>query len=258
MSVTERVKLVPFGGMIAPPATRPDPTPVDPRPVTPIPAEPVPARPAPEPIRVESAPLTPTPLETIPLPERPRDRLKGDYTKIPNGLIGGDLAALSTGAQVLYLHLVQLTLGHNRQTCQIGHKRITERTGLSKTAIRRAVAQLEAFGLVDEVGVDATCANVRERGTEYRVYLPRRTRLESTPVEPRRVEATPMKETPRKKDHETTPDKYQIREQAARLHHAYPDDTHSERVDRVVSAFAAQGREATSADVEAALEGLAL
>jgi hypothetical protein len=248
-------------------ATPADSTGVEPEPVTPIPVPPPPPRGddaarGVDPRGVDSTPLDPSPLGTIPLPERPRDAVRGDYTKLPNGLIGGDLKALTTGAQVLYLHLVQLTLGHNRQTCRIGHKRITERTGLSVTAIRRAVAQLEAFGLVEVLAVDSTSANVFERGSEYRVYLPRRTRLEaagvdSTPADSRRVAPSAMKET-LKEDHET-PTVYDVRSIAVRLlevHRTEPGFSRARLLELVRAALTGQGRAADEATIDEALRGM--
>lgn len=149
----------------------------------------------------------------------------------------------------------------------MSQKKVCARLGIDEKRLYRIIAKLEAKGFVRNLG-GRLSGDMRERGTLFDVQLPEVTRAPPTGAAPaaRPVPAASrapaagrppiMKES--SKEEGKPPDKFEIREVAARLHHRFPSDSHDERVERVLGAFVAQGREVERDEIEAAVAGLAL
>jgi hypothetical protein len=240
------------------------PVPPPPRIAPAVEITPVESRPA------SSTPVQSTPLKTKPVPAEPRGEIKSNYTKIPNAVLDGALAHLGPSAQLVYLHLLRLAIGHNRDWCKIGHARLQERTGLGESAATKALRDLERAGLVAVLRVDGANPDRKKRGTEFRLYLPADTPLESTPVkltpvDSTGVKSTDMKETPRK-SYETAaasaaPSIYEVRTIGARLferHRSDPGFDHERLAELVADALAAQGIAPNGELIEEAIKGMAI
>jgi DNA-binding Lrp family transcriptional regulator len=131
--------------------------------------------------------------------------------------------------------LWRLTVGFNREQCTIGMPKLGQRCGLSRNPLREALQRLETRGLIRRVNVFARAEKARP---------------ESAPAA-----SAPMIHDQKEDER---PEVYRLREIAARFHHAYPDESHDARVERVVSSLVGQGRPVTREAVEEALRGLAL
>lgn len=176
------------------------------------------------------------------------------YTPVPHVILDSLAEALPPSEFVVYLRLYRLSHGHKRETCRVGHGKLAKGCHLSRRTVQTVVDRLAALGLVERL----PDPNPRA-ASEYRVIVPGAAIAKSAIATPAIAPTAASKD--RKEKHETAPlapDRFEIRESAARLKHAYPYDTHEERIARVLSAFAAQGRAVTRVSVDEALAGLAL
>jgi hypothetical protein len=253
--MSEPVKFVRWGEAKRAPAQS---TPVEP---------PAPAQPAPEPRYAPAAaaptPADATPVDITPLPDAPRDEVR-EWMKLPNAVLdSGVLEPLSAVAQVVYLHMLRLSLGHNRPTCKIGREGLARRTGFSEKTAVKGVRELVAYRLVELLAVDNTSGKRRERGSEYLVSVPAAalapvdaTPAGSTGVRRTGVDATGMKENPKKEEEKEL--RFVVRERAARIKTAEPGISRGELVTAVLRGLAGEGKEATREDVLSSLAGLSL
>jgi DNA-binding Lrp family transcriptional regulator len=152
--------------------------------------------------------------------------------------------------------LWRLTVGFNREQCTIGMPKLGQRCGLSRNPLREALQRLETRGLIRRVNVTNDVGNP-DRGSVFEVNLARPVFARAEKARP---ESAPAASAPMIHDQkeDERPEVYRLREIAARFHHAYPDESHDARVERVVSSLVGQGRPVTREAVEEALRGLAL
>lgn len=130
-----------------------------------------------------SPPVTMTPAFTVtplvrsepdPLPKTPPVMVtpapvKAGYLWLPHEIMDNLLPTLTTSEQVVYLHLYRLSFGHHKDTCIIGLPRLSERTGLSLSQVRRVTRVLEKKGHVKRLP-DENIALVR--GAVFKVFAP--------------------------------------------------------------------------------------
>jgi hypothetical protein len=208
------------------------------------------------------------------VPPEPRDRIRANYTKVPNSIFDGELLVPLNGtARYIYIDLVRLTLGHNRETCKISREGLAKRTGFSENGCVKALRELAAAGLVAVESNDNTSPNRHDRGTTYRVYLPaeavspdaplqnagaRRGGAQSAGPQTAPPRSAGMKEIP-KETHES-PSVYEIRTIAARLFEAHRGDLsfdHDRLRELVRDALIGAGKQPDGGAIEEAIRGMA-
>ena len=110
------------------------------------------------------------------------------FVAIPQEILDrqGILTPLQT---VTYLQLLRLSWGWHTDRCTIGLDGLANRVGVGRTTIRKAVRSIETLGLVE---IEETT----ERGTSYKVNLPRDLPLWSTSPD-RGLEEVPKSAPPR-------------------------------------------------------------
>lgn len=97
---------------------------------------------------------------------------KPGYTPWPNRFWDAVTPTLEPLDAIVLGQLVRLTLGHKRETCQIGMKRLAERANAGVNTVRRAVHRLERRGLVVRVETVSSEGPNDERGVVWAVRLP--------------------------------------------------------------------------------------
>src|ERR1051325_6856357 len=87
------------------------------------------------PARKPSEPLRETPVapQTAPAPQI-GVRIASHYTRVPIAFLDELCGALDIYAQAVYLQLLRLSWGNERDTCKIGYPRLAERANISETA----------------------------------------------------------------------------------------------------------------------------
>lgn len=76
---------------------------------------------------------------------------------------------LSADEQAVYVQLYRLSWGWGKETCFISNPRLSERSNVPQTSMRRAVKKLVAKGLVEKTG-RTFGGGQTEQGIEYRVF----------------------------------------------------------------------------------------
>lgn len=273
------------------------PSPVDPTPVITSPAtstapevgvqEPRTSSPA-----EKSTPVKSTPVEmsavrdglhpTMALPARPRDAMRSHYGKLPNAILDTDvLHQVAPATQIVYLHLLRLSVGHNRDWCKISREGLARRTGYSDKTCAGALRELTAFRMVEKLEHDNESGDKHERGTTYRIFVPVEasecfTPVESSPVENASVKRAPVGSTPErnsvmkerilKETHEmpaadAPADMYEVRRIAARVrevHHGKLGYSAERFRADVRTALIGAGRDAEDDTIDEAIKGMAL
>lgn len=98
-------------------------------------------------------------LETVPE--------QAGYSPIPNRYFDHVCAHLSPDEQAVYVQLYRLSHGYGRDTCLVSNSRLSERSSVPVSTLKRAVARLVGRGLVEKV--TAVHGPQREQGVTYRV-----------------------------------------------------------------------------------------
>jgi hypothetical protein len=89
------------------------------------------------------------------------------YTKTPNRYYDYLCGQLSPDEQAVYSQLFRLSHGHGKDTCFISNGRLSERSNVPLSTLKRVVLKLAGKGLVAKVS--ATHGPGKEQGITYRV-----------------------------------------------------------------------------------------
>jgi hypothetical protein len=140
------------------------------------------------------------------------------FSKIPNRYFDHLCAHLSPDEQAVYSQLYRLSHGYGKDTCLVSNPRLSERSSVPVSTLKRVVVRLAGRGLIEKV--DAVHGPKREQGVTYRV--PAASRLTVSQPNASRPTAGPNKRTLKEKDSKSyrlTPEEIQTRtaEVAARL-----------------------------------------
>jgi hypothetical protein len=150
-----------------------------------IPADSLPAQSSP-PI-VDSLPNTDKPdlLSIVP-------RVAG-HTPLPHTYADHICHWLSADEQAVYVQLYRLSWGWQKETCFISNRRLSERSGVPLSSMRRAVAKLERKRLIEKT--NRVFGSNAEQGIEYRVFnLSSLSKTDSPPNTSSLSNMTPNKE----------------------------------------------------------------
>jgi hypothetical protein len=89
------------------------------------------------------------------------------YTKTPNRYYDHLCPQLTPDEQAIYSQLFRLSHGHNKDTCFISNNRLSERSSVPLSTLKRVVPKLVGKGLIEKVS--ATHGPGKEQGITYRV-----------------------------------------------------------------------------------------
>lgn len=98
-------------------------------------------------------------------------RVRAGYAAIPFDVFDEACASLEAEEQAAYLQLLRLSVGEGRNWCRAGKRELEARLRLSERRLLRVLDALAGKGLVRPLHRD-------NRGTLWRVYLPREARGE--------------------------------------------------------------------------------
>jgi hypothetical protein len=237
----------------------PDPTPTTIRALLIEPEPAAPPKSAPPKLAPPIGTSEPLPTGPAPKTEPPPER-EGRWTPFAH-TFWDELAPTLDPLEVSILgHLLRLTVGYkNRATCTIGLPRLAERCNVGLNTLRRAVARLEARGLVRRTDINNTGHN-RERGTVWEVLLapPKLGPAKTAGAKVAGARTAPM--ISEKKEENMPPSVYDIRTVAARLLEAHRTDSGFDRARLralVRDALIGQGVALDEALVEEATRGMA-
>jgi hypothetical protein len=90
------------------------------------------------------------------------------HTELPHAYTDHLARWLSADEQAVYVQLYRLSWGWGKDTCFISNPRLSERSGVPETSMRRAVKKLAAKGLVEKT--ERVFGSRTEQGIEYRVF----------------------------------------------------------------------------------------
>lgn len=135
-------------------------------------------------------------------------QVKG-HTELPHAYTDHLVRWLSADEQAVYVQLYRLSWGWGKDTCFISNPKLSERSGVPETSMRRAVKKLISKRLVEKT--DRVFGSKTEQGIEYRVFsLNRLTKLDSRAERDRQSKAAPnkdqIKETDQRADASRCPD----------------------------------------------------
>jgi hypothetical protein len=102
----------------------------------------------------------PEPLSMIPL--------VAGHTALPHTYTDHLARWLSSDEQAVYLQLYRLSWGWNKPTCFISNPRLSERSGVPETSMRRAVKKLVTKKLIEKT--NRVFGSNTDQGIEYRVF----------------------------------------------------------------------------------------
>lgn len=91
----------------------------------------------------------------------------GGYTNLPHTYTDHLCHWLSSDEQAVYIQLYRLSWGWGKDTCFISNKRLSERSGVPLTSMRRAVGKLVRKGLIEKT--NRIFGSNAEQGIEYHV-----------------------------------------------------------------------------------------
>ena len=91
------------------------------------------------------------------------------HTELPHAYTDHLARWLSADEQAVYVQLYRLSWGWGKDTCFISNPRLSERSGVPETSMRRAVKKLASKGLVEKT--ERVFGSRTEQGIEYRVFL---------------------------------------------------------------------------------------
>jgi hypothetical protein len=89
------------------------------------------------------------------------------HTTLPHAYTDHLARWLSPDEQAVYVQLYRLSWGWGKDTCFISNRRLSERSGMPETSMRRAVRKLIAKRLIEKT--DRVFGSNAEQGIEYRV-----------------------------------------------------------------------------------------
>lgn len=89
------------------------------------------------------------------------------YTKTPNRIYDHLCSVMTPDEQAVYFQLFRLSWGHNKDTCFISNARLSERSSVPLSTMKRVVAQLVGKGMIEKTGT--THGPKKEQGVNYRV-----------------------------------------------------------------------------------------
>lgn len=97
----------------------------------------------------------------------------GQWTAMPNGISDRIMKTLELSDQSVLNRLYRLTWGFHRDTCKVSKESLAEACNIHPRQVPRSTKRLAARGLIEVIGHDMDNANRLERGTIYRMLLPR-------------------------------------------------------------------------------------
>jgi Helix-turn-helix domain len=129
-------------------------------------------QPPPPPVDSPSIPDSPT-KEDSPSKEDILDLLKtiphvAGHTALPHTFSDHLARWLSSDEQAVYLQLYRLSWGWNKSTCFISNPRLSERSGVPETSMRRAIRKLVSKKLIEKT--NRVFGSQIDQGIEYRVF----------------------------------------------------------------------------------------
>ncbi|MBA2731891.1 MAG: helix-turn-helix domain-containing protein, partial [Acidobacteria bacterium] len=89
------------------------------------------------------------------------------YTKTPNRYYDHLCAQLTPDEQAIYSQLFRLSHGHGKDTCFISNGRLSERSGVPLSTLKRVAPKLIGKGLIEKIS--ATHGPGKEQGITYRL-----------------------------------------------------------------------------------------
>lgn len=89
------------------------------------------------------------------------------YTKTPNRFYDYLCAHLTPDEQAVYAQLFRLSHGYNKDTCFISNNRLSERSNVPVSTLKRVTLKLVGKGLIEKIG--ATHGAGKEQGVTYRI-----------------------------------------------------------------------------------------
>lgn len=132
------------------------------------------------------------------------------HTTLPHAYTDHLARWLSADEQAVYVQLYRLSWGWGKGTCFISNRRLSERSGVPETSMRRAVRKLIAKKLVEKT--NRVFGSNTEQGIEYRVFsMDRLTKSDRLSTKDSLSNTTPnkeklLKETTSKPDASQCPD----------------------------------------------------
>jgi hypothetical protein len=90
------------------------------------------------------------------------------HTTLPHAYTDHLCRWLSADEQAVYVQLYRLSWGWNKATCFISNRRLSERSGVPETSMRRAVRKLIAKQLVEKT--NRVFGSNTDQGIEYKVF----------------------------------------------------------------------------------------
>ena len=90
------------------------------------------------------------------------------HTTLPHAYTDHLARWLSADEQAVYVQLYRLSWGWGKDTCFISNRRLSERSGVPETSMRRAVRKLMAKCLIEKT--NRVFGSNTEQGIEYRVF----------------------------------------------------------------------------------------
>lgn len=91
------------------------------------------------------------------------------YTKTPNRYYDYLCAHLTPDEQAVYSQLYRLSHGYGKETCFISNNRLSERSNVPLSTLKRVAAKLVGKGLIEKVG--STHGPGKEQGITYRLPI---------------------------------------------------------------------------------------
>ena len=101
------------------------------------------------------------------------------WTAYPNDISDRILRTLELSDQVVLLRLYRLTRGFHKDTCKVTADALSRACNITSRQIPRSTQRLVARGLIEVIGHDFSNTNKLERGTIYRIMLPKAVDLKS-------------------------------------------------------------------------------
>jgi hypothetical protein len=99
------------------------------------------------------------------------------HTTLPHTYTDHLARWLSADEQAVYVQLYRLSWGWGKDTCFISNRRLSERSGVPETSMRRAVRKLQSKQLIEKT--TRVFGSNTDQGIEYRVFsLDRLTKLD--------------------------------------------------------------------------------
>jgi hypothetical protein len=90
------------------------------------------------------------------------------HTTLPHAYTDHLARWLSADEQAVYVQLYRLSWGWGKDTCFISNRRLSERSGVPETSMRRAVRKLQSKQLIEKT--NRVFGSNTDQGIEYRVF----------------------------------------------------------------------------------------